>query len=174
MDSNNGNNTQKIIAAFVVMLAVVMATVGVNAYEKKQQAADSTTTNLPVAANTSATPESSATTQNTTPPTTSSATSSDIKDGTYTATSEYYVPHGYEDISVTLTIKDDVVTTSQITNSEDNPESARYQQRFTNSYKSYVVGKKASGLKLPYVAGASDTTDGFNDALEKILAQAQA
>lgn len=93
--------------------------------------------------------------------------------GTYTATSEYNVPRSFETIKVSLTIDNGVVTASQIENSEGDRESAEYQERFAAVYKSYVVGKKLDDIHLSYVAGASDTTDGFNGALQQIKNQAQ-
>lgn len=99
--------------------------------------------------------------------------SSSYKDGTYTASSSYYVPHGQESIQVTLTLKNGVVTDSSVTNSETNYESASYQEGFAQEYKSYVVGKNIKDVQLSYVAGASDTTNGFNDAVNSIMSQAQ-
>lgn len=104
----------------------------------------------------------------------SAPATSTYADGTYTARSDYYVPNGYENIQLTLTIKNGVVTNSNVINSEGDPESARFQQEFTTVYKSYVVGKNAGDIHLSYIAGASDTTQGFNDALSQILSKAQA
>jgi uncharacterized protein with FMN-binding domain len=105
---------------------------------------------------------------------TTSSTTTGYKDGTYSATSNYYVPHGTEDIQVSVTLKDGVITASSITNSESDPDSAQFQESFTSAYKSYVVGKNISGLSLNTISGASDTTQGFNDALSKIASEAQA
>jgi uncharacterized protein with FMN-binding domain len=104
----------------------------------------------------------------------SSSTASTYKDGTYSASSEYYVPHGTEDIQVSVTLKNGVITASSVTNSESDPDSAQFQGSFTSAYKSYVIGKSISGLSLNTVSGASDTTQGFNDALSKIASEAQA
>ena len=79
-----------------------------------------------------------------------------------------------ESIQVNLTLKNGVVTDVSIQNSESDRESAAYQQDFASAYKSYVVGKQISGLRLGNVAGASDTTQGFDDAVSKIATQAQA
>jgi uncharacterized protein with FMN-binding domain len=106
--------------------------------------------------------------------TSSSSSSSTFKDGTYTASSDYFVPHGNESIKVSLTLKDGVVTSSNVQNSEGDPDSARFQEDFASSYKSFVVGKKISDVRLGAIAGASDTAQGFNDALEQITSQAQA
>ncbi|MDB5170138.1 MAG: hypothetical protein JWN82_534 [Candidatus Saccharibacteria bacterium] len=117
---------------------------------------------------------SSASTAGSTNPTGTSSTTSSYKDGTYSAGSAYYVPHSQEEIKVTLTIKDGVITDSSIINSEGDRDSAAYQQEFEFGYKSQVVGKSISGLSLSRISGASDTTQGFNDALAQIANQAKA
>jgi uncharacterized protein with FMN-binding domain len=116
--------------------------------------------------------DTSATT-NSTSSTTSTSGTSGYANGTYTASSDYYVPHGEESIQVSLTLKDGVITDSSITNSEGDHDSAAFQEEFASSYKSYVVGQKISGLQLSIISGASDTTQGFNDALSQIASKAQ-
>ena len=96
------------------------------------------------------------------------------KDGSYSARSSYYVPHGSESIGVDLTLENGVIPAVSINNSENNFDSAQYQQEFASVYKSYVVGKKISSLQIGNIAGASDTTQGFNDALRQIATKAQA
>lgn len=109
-----------------------------------------------------------------TPGNSSSTSSTTYTDGSYSAESEYSVPHGFEDIKVTVTLKNGVVTAASIQNSEGDPESARFQENFASAYKQYVVGKNLSDINLSFVAGASDTSEGFNEALQKITTQAEA
>lgn len=179
-----GTSTQRIIASFLVLVAVVAVTAGLQMYEDRQKAAQAAGAQDTSASGQIAKPSSSATDTSgsagaAASSSASAATSNDTanatayKDGTYTAKSEYYVPHGYETIQVTLTLKGDVVTASSIVNSESNPESASFQEDFAGAYKSYVVGKNIDSINLSYVAGASDTTDGFNEALAKIQAEAR-
>jgi uncharacterized protein with FMN-binding domain len=130
-----------------------------------------TFTSSPTSSQTTATPV--ATTATTTTTSTSSGVSG-YKDGTYTASSGYYVPSGNESIQVSLTLSGGTITNVSIVNSEGDRDSAAFQRDFTASYKSYVVGKKISSLQLGVIAGASDTTQGFNDALSQIASQAQA
>ncbi len=106
-------------------------------------------------------------------PATSSA-SSGFKDGTFTATSDYYVPHGQEQIRVDLTLKDGTITDAAIQNSASNSDSSFFQQDFADAYKSYVVGKKISDLRMQVIAGASETSQGFKDALSQIANEAKA
>lgn len=102
------------------------------------------------------------------------ANSSGYKNGTYTASSDYYVPHGYESIAVSLTVNNGTVSDVSIQNSENNGTSAFFQENFSGVYKSQVVGRKLSGLQISDVSGASDTTRAFNTALNQIENQVQA
>ena len=106
--------------------------------------------------------------------TSSSTSRSGYKDGTYSASSDYYVPPGSQTIEVSITLKNGVITNSSVRNSEGDPTSAAFQQDFASSYKSYVVGQKLSSLQIGVIAGASDTTQGFADALSQIANKAQA
>ncbi len=172
MPPQKPNNTKlKVTSAIVVTVAVVMLVIA-NTVTKAQQPTQSAVMSSPTTTS-STTPSTTATTPTTSTPTTTT-TSSTYKDGTYSATSSYYVPHGTEEIQVSLTIKNGVVTDSNITNSENDRESAQFQESFASEYKSQVVGKNISGLNLSYIAGASDTTQGFNDAVTKIQSEAQA
>lgn len=129
----------------------------------------SPTTPASTSSTSSGTPTS---TTNTNVATTTSPTS--YKDGTYTATGDYYVPHGEETIKISLTIQNDTITSSSVQNSENDFTSAQYQENFASAYKSYVVGKKIGSLQVSVIAGASDTTQGFNDAVSQIESQAKA
>lgn len=113
-------------------------------------------------------------TTSTTSSTSASTTSGTVKDGTYSATSSYNVPHGSEKIQVSLTLKDGVIADASVQNSESDFDSKQYQEEFTADYKAKVVGKKISGLQISVIAGASDTTEGFNEALSEIVSKAEA
>ena len=108
-----------------------------------------------------------------TPVATSTASAEAYKDGTYTAEGDYISPGGPEKISVTLTLSNDVVTDAQAQGEATNPISQRYQGKFISGFKSLVVGQKIANLQLSNVSGSSLTPHGFNDAVQKIKAQAQ-
>lgn len=164
------NSKQKIMAGSITALVVIVLIGAISFYETNHGAASATsTTSAPSSSSSSTTTPASSSNISSS----SSASTTSYKDGTYSATSNYYVPHGVESIKVTLTLKSGVVTDSTIANSESDRESQRYQQGFAQSYKSYVVGKNISDVKLSYVAGASDTTSGFNDAVDSIITQSQ-
>lgn len=95
------------------------------------------------------------------------------KDGTYSAQGDYNSPGGPDSIGVTLTLKNDLITSVSATPNPGDRMSARYQDMFIASYKQYVVGKDISTLSLSKISGSSLTPIGFNDALAKIKSQAQ-
>lgn len=167
------NSKQKLTAGLVALVVIALLAGGSVIYSNNQNAQTTVASNQGLA--TTPTAGTSTTSGATSPASSSStSTSSAYKDGTYSATSNYYVPHGSEWIKVSLTITGGTVTSSSIENSEDNRESAQFQEQFASEYKSYVIGKPVSSLQLDYVAGASDTTQGFNDALQQIKTEAQA
>jgi uncharacterized protein with FMN-binding domain len=94
-------------------------------------------------------------------------------DGTYTATGDYYVPGGSEQINVTLTLQSGVITNTSATADASRRDSRRYQDAFISKYKNRVIGKRIDQLSLSKVSGASLTTKGFNLALAKIKAEAK-
>lgn len=168
------NTKQKVAAGLVALVVIGLLAVGVNAYNAQQGSQAATTMTTSTSGGTTSTTGSASDTSNTATQSSSNTSSTTYKDGTYSSSSTYYVPHGSESIKVTLTVKSGVVTDSSIENSEGDRESIEYQEEFASEYKTYVVGKPISSLQLSYVAGASDTTQGFNDALDKIRSEAQA
>jgi hypothetical protein len=95
-------------------------------------------------------------------------------DGAKTVNTTYVAPgNANHTMTVTLTLKGDVVTASSITFGGDKVgESSKYQNRFMSAYQSQVIGKKLDTIKLSRVGGASLTTGGFNDAIAKVKAAA--
>lgn len=103
-------------------------------------------------------------------PTTQKST---YKDGTYRADGQYIAPSGSESIDVKITVVKDVVTDVQTSANAQNGTSFRFQQRFAQSVGSYVIGKKLDQIQLDAVSGASLTTNGFMNALQKIQTDAR-
>ncbi len=97
-----------------------------------------------------------------------------FKDGTYTATGDYNSPGGAEQIKVTLTLKDEVVTDATVVSLATRPESKLHQKEFIAGYKTQVIGKKITDISITKVSGSSLSPKGFMDALAKIEAQASA
>ncbi len=102
------------------------------------------------------------------------ATSGTYADGTYTADGAYQTPETVEEISVTLTIADGVVTEVEVTGDPQAPESRNYQGQFIDGIADEVVGVALDDLDVSRVAGSSLTSGGFNEAVESIKEQAAA
>jgi uncharacterized protein with FMN-binding domain len=151
--------SQKIIAAFVVIVLVGLLVSGAVALGQQDAEADVAT-------------ENPSTTSTQTPSSTDTSSSA-YKDGTYTASSFYRTPENREDITVSVTIQGGIVTASTVEQNATNPESEQYQAEFKSGYKQYVIGKSLDSISLSRVSGSSLTSGGFNDALEEIRNQAQ-
>ncbi len=99
--------------------------------------------------------------------------SATYKDGTYEATGDYVSPGGNEEITVSVTLKDNVITNTSATNGANDAEAKQHQQDFIDGYKSQVVGKNINDVHLSRVSGSSLTSQGFNDAIQQIRDQAE-
>lgn len=95
-----------------------------------------------------------------------------FKDGTYTAKGTYMVHAGPEEVTITVTLKDGVITDTQFQGTPNLPMSQRYMDAFSANYKPMVIGKDIKDLRLGKVSTSSLTPMGFNNALEQIKAQA--
>ncbi|MEW1963291.1 hypothetical protein AB0269_12600 [Microbacterium sp. NPDC077644] len=100
------------------------------------------------------------------------ASSGDYADGTYTAEGSYQTPETVEQISVTLTLADGVVTDVEVTGDPQARETEQYQGQFIAGIADEVVGVAIDELNVSRVAGSSLTSGGFNAALEDIKDQA--
>jgi hypothetical protein len=107
-----------------------------------------------------------------TPPVT--APTSTYKDGTYTATGDYFSPGGAEQLKVTVTLKNDIITDSSVQSLAFRPNSVNFQGIFVANYKPLVIGKDIDQVQLTKVSGSSLAPKGFNDALAKIKIEAKA
>ena len=96
------------------------------------------------------------------------------KDGTYSSTGSYTSPAGKEEVGVSLTLKNNIITDVTFTPKATNEVSIKLQGMFASGYKELVVGKDINTIKLDKVSGSSLTPKGFNDALDKIKLQAKA
>lgn len=116
--------------------------------------------------------------QNTSAPTKSSAgapmaSAGSYKDGEYTAQGAYSVPGGNNSISIKLTIKDGKIAAVMTDDKYAERESSYYIDSFNSAIEGAVVGQPLDGLSLSRVGGASLTTQGFNQALDSIIASAK-
>lgn len=98
--------------------------------------------------------------------------SSTYQDGTYEATGSYTSPNGQEEIDVSLTLANDVITAVTVTPEATNPNSVNYQTQFADGISEVVVGKDIDEIDVSRVAGSSLTSGGFNEAVETIKSDA--
>ncbi len=98
---------------------------------------------------------------------------SNYKDGIYTATGSYNSPGGPDQIDITVTLKNNVITDTTAVSKPGDDVSKKYMKMFTDNYKTLVVGKNISQVKLDKVSGSSLTPIGFNDAIFQIRTQAK-
>jgi uncharacterized protein with FMN-binding domain len=103
----------------------------------------------------------------------SSSAASGYKDGTYSADGNYISPNGTETVGVELTLSGGTVSDVNITQHPSNPNTRKFQGEFAGGIKAQIVGKKLDELNVSKVAGSSLTSGGFNQAVEKIKAEAQ-
>jgi uncharacterized protein with FMN-binding domain len=103
----------------------------------------------------------------------SSSATSGYKDGTYSADGNYVSPNGTETVGVELTLSGGTVSDVSITQHPSNPNTRKFQGEFAGGIKAQIVGKKLDELNVSKVAGSSLTSGGFNEAVEKIKAEAK-
>ena len=94
-------------------------------------------------------------------------------DGTYAKVGNYQSPGGNETVTVTVSVKDEVIQSVNVVKGTDNETSLRFQGLFVDGVNSEVVGRKLSDVKVGVVNGSSLTGIGFNKAIEEIKVAAQ-
>ena len=106
---------------------------------------------------------------------TATAATSSYKDGTYTASSNYSVPHGGQNsISATVTISGGKITAVKTTDNYTDRESSMWVVGFEQEVSADASNQNLAGYSPSRVGGASLTTAAFSDALDAIRSQAQA
>lgn len=93
------------------------------------------------------------------------------QDGTYSVNGQYG-PIGEDTIDVHLTVKDGNVENVEIVGHPFTPISKKHQNAFAKAINGVVDGKPLKDLKVDKVAGASWTSDAFNEALNVVREQA--
>ncbi len=108
------------------------------------------------------------------PPAITNKSSYVYRNGTYSATGSYSSPGGQDQVAVTLTLANDIITSVSVTPQAGDRTSQRYISKFLSGYQQYVVGQDISTLSLGRISGSSLTPIGFNNAISQIRAQAKA
>jgi uncharacterized protein with FMN-binding domain len=104
-----------------------------------------------------------------------STSTSSYKDGTYTASQSYRVPHGGQNtVKATVVIASGKITAVTTSNDYTDGESGMYIQDFESSVSGMMVGKSMGSMMSSRIGGASLTSSAFYNALDTIATQAQA
>ncbi|HEX4057386.1 MAG TPA: hypothetical protein VHX87_03595 [Galbitalea sp.] len=102
-----------------------------------------------------------------------STSNAKYKDGTYTAPGSYVSPGGEEHISVTLSLKKNIITAMNVVTVQADPTATGYEQMFEAGIAAATIGRNINSLDVSVVAGSSLTSMGFNKALATIKADAK-
>lgn len=173
MEEKRPNSKLISIGVFVVVMLLIIIVAAIDRQSKKGATDSAAITAAALQANdaTSTVQGGEAT------PTTSSPkeTAASYKSGTYTAEGTYQNPNGEAAIKITITLSTDgTITETSAIEEPNGRDSQDWQDRFISGYKSQVVGKNISTLKLGNISGSSLTPGGFNNAITKIVSQAKA
>lgn len=158
-----------VIAIIVVVIVLLLP-------KKSTYVADTTTqlpSTIPVTQETSGN-NTPASTVAVNPQTPSIPSTSKYKNGTYSATGSYNSPGGVDNLPVSVTLSNGIITNAMVTNGANDRTSSRYQNEFIANYKSLVIGKSINSVVLSKVSGSSLTSAGWNNAITKIKTEAVA
>lgn len=170
MSKKQTNLPNLLILGAVLTLAFVATGCGLTEESNKETSQNNISNNLEETAKTEVKVEEKLTIEK--KENTEKTKESNYKNGKYDVKGTYISPAGPEEIKVSVTLVDGVVTETTVVPEATHPVSQKLQTAFSESYKTEVVGKKISDIKLSKVAGASLTTEGFNKALTEIKEQA--
>lgn len=133
-----------------------------------KQASNSTVTESSVV------PTSDKSTPASTTDTTAPIPASTTANGTYTASTNYSVPQGFQNtIKVTVTVDDGTISAVSATHEYEDAESEFYLDAFDGAITAAVGGDKLEDAFAGRVGGASLTSGAFNDALQTIINDAK-
>ena len=102
----------------------------------------------------------------------SADTSAEYADGSYEAEGDYTSPAGPSHVTVEITIENDSIAAVTVTPLATDPTSKGFQTQFADGIADVIVGRDIDILAVSRVGGSSLTSGGFNDAIEKIKAEA--
>jgi len=157
--NTSGGGSGKIIGIIAIVIILAIAGFVYEKHAKQNMAA----TSMAPQKKMSALPQSSG----------SAMTTALYKDGTYSAEGDYITHVGQKHIKVTITLKNDIITSADVINEADDRMSQHFQDSFISGYKPLVIGKDITKVHLGKVAMSSLTPNGFNAALQTIEQQAK-
>ncbi|MBA3724323.1 MAG: calcium-binding protein [Candidatus Levybacteria bacterium] len=166
--TNQNNKTGSSKVGLAIVGIIVIAFIGIFAYQSQTMTQNTTTSPQSNPTTTSESTGTNVTTNDENP--TQEGT---YKDGKYTAVGNYTSPGGEEELGVTLTVASGVVTDAIVEVKATRPISKARQTDFAANYKTQVIGKNIDEIQLTKVSGSSLSPKGFNDAVTQIKAEAQ-
>jgi hypothetical protein len=94
-----------------------------------------------------------------------------IMDGSYVDEQQYMTPGGEEDIRVTVTVENDIITDVELIGfGELHQNSARYIKAVAAELPSLIIGKPIDNMELPTnIAGSSLTVAAFKESVQDII-----
>ena len=148
----------KFVMPTVVAALIVFAVIGYYFYSSSSNSADTMS------------PSKS---ESTNPSSSTTETTGEYKDGSYSVNGNYVSPGGPREVGVTLILANGIITGASAEVLAEDATSIRFQNEFVDGFKPMVVGKSIDEVILTKVSGSSLTPKGFNDAVEKIKAEAK-
>ena len=103
-----------------------------------------------------------------------SAEHGQYRNGLYSAVGHYATPGGNESIGVTVAVVNQQITGVDVKVEATSPTARQFQEQFRTRILPAIISKDLASAKVSRVAGASLTSVGFNDALQRIRAAANA
>jgi len=164
------SKTGSMVAIIGIIVIVAAVVIGYSSMKKSSTAGPAMTANT---TNTQATNPTAEQTTTTSAPTEAMMKKSTYKDGTYSAIGNYTSPGGAETLGVSLTLANGVVKDATVEKKAFRPNSIEFQTEFADNFKPQVIGKSIDEIHLTKVSGSSLAPKGFNDAVDKIKAEAK-
>lgn len=159
MEHEEKKGMSPMVIGLIVIAVIAVAAIGVVSMQSSGDSTGTTTTTTPAMVNESPSPEAIQEAQA-------------YRDGTYTVVGEYTSPGGAEELGVEVTLVNSIITEVDVEVKAERPISVKMQEDFAANYETMVVGKPIDEVNLGKVSGSSLTPNGFNDALQKVKAEA--
>ncbi len=159
MSQSHSSKTPKIIGAIVITGVIAIAIMIL--VVKPQQETNEAFTESVATTSPAATPEATA-------PEDGSVT------GTHSGSVNYSIPKGFiNDIQVSLTFDDGIVTDVAVLHEYEDEESKFYIDNFDAGVEESIVGKFIEDISSANINGASLTSDAFYDVVDVIVQDAE-
>lgn len=102
-----------------------------------------------------------------------STVASALKDGTYTASSNYHVPNGAQNtLTATIAITNGTISSVKMTSNYADSESGMYIDSFESNVNADATGRDIASYSPSRIGGASLTTAAFNNVLDTVRSAA--